>query len=125
MTTGGAVTTYTATGLSFPATITAGPDGAIWFTDGGGGWIGRITTSVTPGITSLSGYSGDPGKKVTIQGGNLGGAIAVTFNGTPATISSDTAKKIVTHVPAGATSGFVTVTTSAGVATSSEAFTVT
>jgi hypothetical protein len=105
MTTAGAVTSYTATGLSFPQFVTAGPDGAMWFTDGGGGWVGRIATTVTPQVTSLCVSSGAPGKKVTIKGVNLAGAVAVAFNGTPATISSDAQKQIVTHVPLGATSG--------------------
>ena len=46
ITTAGAVTNYTATGISRPVAIRAGPDGALWFTN----WnsIGRITTTVTP-----------------------------------------------------------------------------
>jgi hypothetical protein len=38
---------------------------------------------------------------------------------------SDTATQIVTTVPAGATTGRITVTTTAGTATSSKTFTVT
>jgi streptogramin lyase len=33
------------TALSFPRGITAGPDGALWFTEADGGKIGRITTA--------------------------------------------------------------------------------
>jgi streptogramin lyase len=38
------VTNYTGTGLSNPSGITAGPDGASWFTNSGNNSIGRITT---------------------------------------------------------------------------------
>src|SRR5260370_760921 len=33
------------TGSSFPQGITAGPDGALWFTENGSNKIGRITTA--------------------------------------------------------------------------------
>ena len=39
---GGHVTIYA--GISSPHGITAGPDGALWFTNFGGDSIGRITT---------------------------------------------------------------------------------
>ncbi|HUI05210.1 MAG TPA: hypothetical protein VLZ77_16850 [Acidimicrobiales bacterium] len=45
ITTSGAVTTYTDATMASPAGITAGPDGALWFTNSLGGSIGRITTS--------------------------------------------------------------------------------
>ena len=47
MTTTGAVTNYAVHNISSPVDITAGPDGAMWFT-ASGNVIGRITTSVTP-----------------------------------------------------------------------------
>ena len=43
ITTTGQVTTYSATSVRSPASITAGPDGAMWFGTGNG-HIGRITT---------------------------------------------------------------------------------
>ncbi len=61
-----------------------------------------------PSITNVSAASGTPGTAVTITGTNLldgGGNASVRFNGTPATISSDTGGKIQVTVPAGATSG--------------------
>jgi streptogramin lyase len=39
------VSTYTGPGISSPAAITAGPDGALWFTNFGNNSIGRISTS--------------------------------------------------------------------------------
>jgi streptogramin lyase len=38
------VTNYTGTGISNPNGVTAGPDGALWFTNYGNNSIGRITT---------------------------------------------------------------------------------
>ena len=41
----GKVTNYTGPGISSPISITSGPDGALWFTNGANNSIGRITTS--------------------------------------------------------------------------------
>jgi hypothetical protein len=84
-----------------------------------------IAASGVPCVAALSPVSGPVGTAVTIKGLNLAGATAVDFNGTAATISTDTATKITTSVPSGATSGSVTVTTPGGTATSPAAFTVT
>jgi hypothetical protein len=97
----------------------------MWFTNFGSNTIGRITTTVTPEISGLSPTSGAVGTTVTITGQNISGATAVTFNGTPAAIVSDTATKIVTSVPTGAATGPLTVTVPAGTATSKGTFTVT
>jgi len=97
----------------------------VWFANEGSNSIGRITTTVTPEITSLTPRSGGVGTAVTITGRNLSGAIGVAFHGTPATIVSDTATKIVARVPAGATTGYVSVTTRAGTAISDGKFRVT
>ena len=128
ITTAGKVTHYTRARIAGPSAITAGPDGALWFTNFGdtnGHWIGRITTTVTPGISGFTPASGKAGTTVTIAGQNLSGATKVAFNQTKASIVSDTATKIVTKVPAGATTGRISVTTPAGTATSSATFTVT
>ncbi len=45
ITTSGAVTNYTDPSISGPSGITAGPDGALWFTNYATSSIGRITTS--------------------------------------------------------------------------------
>jgi hypothetical protein len=96
----------------------------MWFTNNGPDSIGRITTKVTPEISSFTPPSGTVGTTVTITGQNLSGASAVAFNGTSATIVSHTATQIVTEVPAGATKGRITVTTGAGTATSVSKFAV-
>jgi streptogramin lyase len=125
ITTSGRITNYTGTGISGPDGIVAGPDGAMWFTNQSNSSIGRITTAVTPQISGFTPASGAPGTTVTISGINLSQATMVTFAGTTATISSDTATTIVTAVPTGATSGPISVTTPAGTTTSSQIFTVT
>ena len=78
-----------------------------------------------PTIKSLKPAKGKVGKKVTIKGTNLAGAIGVSFHGVVAIITKDTATEIVTKVPAGATTGFVTVATAGGTATSTKSFKVT
>jgi virginiamycin B lyase len=125
ITTAGRVTNYTDASINIPDTIAPGPDGALWFTNHGNGSIGRITTTVTPGINLLTPTSGPKGTTVTITGRNLAGAIQVEFNGTPTSIVSNTATQIVTKVPAGAATGPITVTVSAGTATSNGNFIVT
>jgi streptogramin lyase len=48
----GTVTNYTDPSIKVPYEITAGPDGALWFTNNGNNSIGRITTDGT--VTSYS-----------------------------------------------------------------------
>ena len=69
ITTAGVVTTYTDPGIDGPVGITAGPDGALWFTNDGyqdgttivGASIGRITTAGVVTDYPLSGISPDGG----------------------------------------------------------------
>jgi hypothetical protein len=80
-----------------------------------------IATSKAPCLSLITPDPGNVGTTVTLTGVNLTGA-TVTFNGKKAKLSSDSATKILTKVPTGATSGPVKVTTSGG--TSSLTFTV-
>jgi IPT/TIG domain len=130
ITTTGTVTSYTlGSGIFDPEGITAGPDGALWFTNyidaDVGNSIGLITTAVTPAISGFTPAAGAAGTTVTITGQNLSGATKVAFDGTPATIVSGTATQIVTKVPSGTATSPITVTTPAGTATSHTCFTVT
>ena len=65
ITTSGTVTDYTDPGFSHPQRITAGPDGALWFTQGDDA-IGRITTTgkitvyTVPGISNPQGITAGP-----------------------------------------------------------------
>ena len=76
--------------------------------DGGKSNPEPFTLLAFPTIAGVSVATGIPGTPVTITGTNLldsSGHASVTFNGTPATIVSDTATSIQVTVPAGATSG--------------------
>jgi uncharacterized repeat protein (TIGR03803 family) len=65
------------------------------------------------------------GPAVNILGTNLTGATSVSFNGTAAEFNVVSASLITTTVPAGATSGFVTVITPSGTLTSNLPFEIT
>src|SRR5712691_6064619 len=89
------------------------------FTTSGGG------TTQAPALTSFAPTAGAIGTSVTITGSNLTGATAVKFNGATAgfAVSGDT--QITATVPAGASTGPISVTTPGGTASSSASFTVT
>src|SRR5207247_8522580 len=84
-----------------------------------------VTVVSAPTITGFTPTSGPVGTSVTISGTNFTGATAVMFNGVsaaPFTVTSDTT--IQDTVPAGMTTGPLSVTTPWGTATSSTVFTV-
>ena len=63
----GVVTSFSAGIFARPDGITAGPDGALWFTNDGNNSIGRITdrrhghaTSPTPSISDPTGITAGP-----------------------------------------------------------------
>ncbi len=85
---------------------------------------GEIIIVASPKITMFTPTSGAPGTTVTITGKHLAHASAVTFNGTHATIVSDSNTSITTKVPSGATTGPIAVTTPGGTVTTSTNFTV-
>jgi uncharacterized repeat protein (TIGR03803 family) len=88
------------------------------------GTVFRLNLGLKPFIKTVL-TSGAVGARVTIIGRNLTGASSVSFNGTPAVYTvSSSGIEIVTSVPAGATSGPVTVTTPSGSLTSNVVFTV-
>lgn len=89
---------------------------------GGGGNGGGTTPTPAPTISGITPASGPAGSTVTISGANLGGATAVSFNGTPAASFSASASSIAAVVPAGATAGPISVTTPGGT-TASPTFT--
>jgi Metallo-peptidase family M12B Reprolysin-like/Cadherin domain/IPT/TIG domain len=81
--------------------------------------------STTPTITSFTPTSGPVGTVVTITGTNLTGLTGVSFNGTAAvTFSATNATTATATVPAGATTGTISLTTPGGSATSATSFTV-
>jgi len=88
------------------------------------GTIFSLDVGLAPFVTFLN--SGGPvGKPVQILGQGFTGTTSVSFNGTPAsfTVKSDT--YLTTSVPAGATTGHVTVTTPGGTLSSNAEYRVT
>jgi hypothetical protein len=115
-----------------PCWLTQGSDGLFYGTTmSGGPGIGTAWTwnlglpKPLPTVSGLIPASGKPGASLILWGENLLGATGVSFNGTPATTISNISKEYVAvTVPAGATTGPVTITTPNGSATSSGSFTV-
>jgi uncharacterized repeat protein (TIGR03803 family) len=91
---------------------------------GGCGTIFRISVGLEPFIKTQPTF-GELGTPVIILGTSIAGATSVTFNGTAATITSNSNTEITTSVPAGATTGTVEVTLPSGVLKSSVTFSVT
>ncbi|WP_285571921.1 IPT/TIG domain-containing protein [Geothrix limicola] len=101
------------------ATVPVGAtSGAVSVTTAGGTATGPAFTVTlpTPTVFSLTPANGLVGSSVVIAGTNLSGATAVTFNGTAAVYTVNSATQITATVPAGATTGAVNVTTPGGTA---------
>ena len=123
-------TIYNFTGFahgSLPeASMIQATDGNLYgLTNEGGadedGAIFRIATGLAPFVQTTP-LAGSASAQVLILGNNLSTASTVSFNGTAAsfTVVSDT--EIDATVPSGASSGFVTVTTSSGTLSSNVPF---
>jgi bacillolysin len=82
----------------------------------------RVQCPTCPTITSFTPGSGVVGTPVTITGTNFTGATAVSFNGTAAAFIVTNATTIATTVPAGATTGFLSVTTPVNIGISATKF---
>lgn len=81
-----------------------------------------------PSVATFAPAAGVVGTTVTISGSNFStnaSSNIVSFNGTPASVTSSTASQIVVTVPAGAKSGTITVKVGTQTATSAASFTVT
>lgn len=85
------------------------------------GTIFSVNMGLGPFVTTNP-TTGKAGTKVGILGTNLKGTTAVSFNGVPAKYSVAGKSVIVATVPAGATTGVVTVTTPSGTLTSNVPF---
>jgi large repetitive protein len=72
-----------------------------------------VAKAQTPFVKTLQ-KSANPGAKVTILGNNLTGATQVLFNGIAAAFTVVSSTEITAIVPAGATTGIVTVITPSG-----------
>jgi hypothetical protein len=102
-------------------TIAAGKntfaDGTVWTLDAG-------LPALVPAIRLLNSTSGSVGSTVLINGKNLIGTTEVSFNGVSASFQVLNTQFVSATVPAGATTGPVTVTNAGGEATSTQLFTV-
>src|SRR5437762_6491921 len=116
----GSATAITAT---VPAGATSGPI-SVTTSDGTASSAASFTVINPPTISSFTPSSGPVGTSVTISGTNFTGASAVLFNGTSASFTVSSATAITATVPAGATSGPISVTTPGGTASSAASFTV-
>lgn len=98
--------------------------GTVTICDGGCGVIYSLNTGAKAFIT-LQSTSGNVGSKVGIIGQGFTAASVVKFNGVAATSVTRTGTTYLTAtVPAGATNGFVTVTTGTSTLTSTVKYTV-
>jgi len=121
--------TYTYDQLGRLATVVAATGDSVTYNYDALGNILSITRSTTakPTITSLNPQSGTVGTQVTVTGTNFTATAAqdlVQFGGISATITSATTTQLVVTVPAGATTGLVSVISPAGSASSSSPFVV-
>lgn len=110
------------------AVIDPAGDAAVYSYDALGNLLSisrHVSTAAS--IIEFSPNGGPVGSAVTIYGTGFSatpGQNSVSFNGTAAAVTSATATQLVTSVPAGATTGAISVTTPAGTATSAAPFTV-
>lgn len=84
-----------------------------------------FTVTPAPVVTTFSPNIGSPGMAVTIDGANFTGVTAVRFNGVnAASFFALSAARLTAVVPAGATTGPLTIVTAAASTTTSAAFTI-
>jgi uncharacterized repeat protein (TIGR03803 family) len=124
VTPGGAFTTlYTFSGINGEANPIAGllqaTDGNFYGTttqsyNGPPGTVFRLSMGLPPLVKAVP-HTGMVGSPVIILGSNLAGASRVSFNGTPAVFTVVSSTEVTTTVPAGASTGRLTVTTPSGV----------
>lgn len=129
---GSAATPTVLSDTQFTAVVPSGAtSGPISVTTPGGSIASAASFTVTvapppaPSLTSFAPASGPAGTSVVLTGTHLTGATAVSFHGTATTFAVNSATQITASVPAGATTGPVSVTTPGGSAASASNFTVT
>ncbi len=102
--------------------------GVLYVTNGPGTQNNKIDeidiTPVAPTLTGVTPVGGAPGRIVTLTGVYFFGATHVRFDGMDARFTVLSGREIQVVVPAGATTGAITVTTPGGTAISGSVFTV-
>ncbi len=117
-----------------PCQLIHGSDGAFYGITGVGGnypGIGAVFSldigigRPKPVVQQVLPLSGAVGTQVTLWGGWLLGPTSVTFNGVPATsVTATSFQSVLVDVPAGATTGTITITTPGGTFTTPQDFVV-
>jgi hypothetical protein len=123
---------YNLQGSCAPCNFIQAMDGKLYGTAAIGGPGGGAVFSLDfglpkprPAVAQLVPSSGSVGQKILFWGSHLLGATSVTFNGVPATdFHVNSTQALAATVPAGATTGPVTVTTANGTVTSRQTFTI-
>ena len=126
---GGGTPTVYVSGAPFNRLLgLAWADGSLYVADNGAGAIYRITstnsTLLAPAILSFNPGSGVVGTAVTVTGSNFVDVTSVTFNGTPASFTTNSDTELSATVPQAAATGPIAVTTTAGTGTSTNDFVV-
>jgi uncharacterized repeat protein (TIGR03803 family) len=109
-----------ATNGNLYGSTSAGGDSSCDFGYGCGS-VFSLSVGLAPFVQTLP-AAGKVGSKVAILGTNLTGATSVMFNGTSAPFSIPQPSLILTNVPAGSTSGYITVSTPGGTLKSNAQF---
>jgi len=90
--------------------------------DGAGSSTNSFIVTKQPIISSFAPIRGAAGTEITITGSRFSGATSVIFNGKTTTFTLDSDTQIRAKVPAGATSGPISITNSAGTGASAASF---
>ncbi|MFZ0953174.1 MAG: choice-of-anchor tandem repeat GloVer-containing protein, partial [Candidatus Sulfotelmatobacter sp.] len=118
----------TEVGSLAPVALIQATDGNFYGVIGGGGAYGdgtvyRLSTGLGPFVSFLRSL-GTVGRTAQILGQGFTGTTSVSFNGTPAAFTVESDTYLTAVVPAGASTGVVTVTTPGGTLTSNKTFRV-
>jgi uncharacterized repeat protein (TIGR03803 family) len=118
----------TEVGSLAPVALIQATDGNFYGVSGGGGAYGdgtvyRLSTGLGPFVSFLRSL-GTVGRTAQILGQGFTGTTGVSFNGTAASFTVESDTYLTATVPAGASTGVVTVTTPGGTLTSNKTFRV-